>query len=248
VTDHGRKYRDGDSHPLPLWSGILEHCGRIDQALWEFVWLLDKITEERDGNGIVLGGAPVKVGLIAKDLGRHEQTIRRNLDRLEVGKYIERTRTPYGFVIRVKNSYKFHIWKRKEIANSARSDFQRSTISPPNLHDQTAKFARNKEDAVVDATEDAAVKAAAAWRAIGTDKLGTPRFRAKWEFLFAHRNGNSVADAMERCIVSCQEGGIPVPKPFYDAKRKVEREEAPSQGTAGQLEYLPGIPPLPCKS
>jgi hypothetical protein len=53
---------------------------------------------------------------------------------------------------------------------------------------------------------------------------------------------------MERCIVSCQEARIPVPKPFYEAKRKVEKGEAPSQGTAGQLEYLPAMPPLPCKS
>jgi hypothetical protein len=56
VTLHGRKYRASDSHPMPLWSGIMEHCGRIGSALWEFVWCLDKITEDRDGIGIVLGG------------------------------------------------------------------------------------------------------------------------------------------------------------------------------------------------
>jgi len=113
VTLHGRKYRASDSHPLPLWSGIMEHCGRIGSALWEFVWCLDKITEERDGTGIVLGGAPVKIRQIAADLDRGEHTVRRNLDRLEGENYISRTRTPYGFSIRVRNSQKFQIWSKK---------------------------------------------------------------------------------------------------------------------------------------
>jgi hypothetical protein len=250
--NHGGKYRDGDSHPLPLWSGILEHCGRIGPALWEFVWLIDRITEETDGRGIVLGGAPVKIERIAAELDRCGRTVRRNLDRLQNENYIQRTRTPYGFTIRVLNSRKFQIWSGKEIVKNGRSlpveSGPKCPVSPAFLSGLSDKNVRNKEDAAVDATEDAAVAAAAAWRAIGTDKLGTPRFRAKWEFLFAHRNGNPVSDAMERCIVSCQEARIPVPKPFYDAKRKVEKGEAPSQRTAGQLEYLPAMPPLPCKS
>jgi DNA-binding Lrp family transcriptional regulator len=254
VKDHGRKYRDGDSHPLPLWSGIMEHCRRIGPALWEFVWLIDKITEEVDGKGIVLGGAPIKIERIAGELDRCERTVRRNLDRLQDEIYIERTRTPYGFTIRVRNSRKFQIWSSKETVKNGRSlpveSGQKCPVSPALLSDLTGENVRNKEDAVVDATEDAAVEAAAAWRAVGTEKLGTSRFRARWEFSFAHRNGNPVSDAMERCIVSCQQARIPVPKPFYEAKRKVERGEAPpiDQGKNGQLEYLPAMPPLPCKS
>jgi hypothetical protein len=252
VKDHGRKYRDGNSHPLPLWSGIMEHCGRIGPALWEFVWLIDKITEERDGLGLVLGGAPVKIKQIATDLGRGEHTVRRNLDRLERENYIDRTRTPYGFTARVRNSRKFQIWSGKEnvkIGHSLERDRPNMTVRVAKYDGENVTFGRNKEDAVVDATVDAAEEGSSAWAAIGTAKLGTLRFRAKWEFLFAHRNGNSVADAMERCIVSCQEARIPVPKPFYDAKRIVERkEEALSQGPVGRLEYLPAMPPLPCKN
>lgn len=229
----------------------MEHCGRIGPALWEFVWLIDKITEELDGLGLVLGGAPVKIKRIATDLDRGEHTVRRNLDRLERENYIDRTRTPYGFTVKVRNSHKFQIWSGKEnvkFGHSLEGDRPNVTVRVAKYDAENVTFGRNKEDAVVDATVDAAEEATAAWRAIGTDKLGTPRFRAKWKFLFAHRNGNPVADAMERCIVSCQEAGIPVPKPFYEAKRKVEREEARPQPTSGQLGYLPAMPPLPCKN
>jgi hypothetical protein len=118
---HDRKYQGKKSHPLPLWNGILDHCERIGPALWEFVWLLDKITREKDGKGIVLGGQPVTIDRIARELRRGDHTVRRNLDRLEAGKYIERTRTPYGLTIRVRNSRKFGIWSKKEIVTFGRS-------------------------------------------------------------------------------------------------------------------------------
>jgi hypothetical protein len=250
VTDHGRKYGERDSHPIPLWNGVFEHYSRIGDALWEFAWCIDRITEEREGVGLVLGGVPVKIPTIVADLkGSRRETVRRHLDDLESENYIRRRRTAYGHVIEVLNSRKFGIWRKEK----PQSDVSLPLEKP--IHGwqkpiggwQKPKNRTNKEDAAV-TQQDAAEEATAAWRAIGTDKLGTPRFRAKWEFLFAHRNGNLVSDAMERCIVACQEARIPIPKPFYDAKRKVEREEAPSQGTAGQLEYLPAMPPLPCKN
>jgi len=142
AVPHGRKYRGGKSHPLPLWNGILEHCEKIGPALWEFVWLLDKITVEKDGKGIVLGGAPVKIERIARDLDRSDRTVRSNLDRLQDEKYIERTRTPYGLTIRVCNSRKFGIWTKKEIGRK--------------LPERSAENCRNKEDSARNtATADA---------------------------------------------------------------------------------------------
>lgn len=230
----------------------MEHCGRIGPGLWEFIWLIDKITEEIDSKGIVLGGAPIKIGRIANDLDRGEHTVRRNLARLQFENYIERTRTPYGFTVRVRNSRKFQIWSGKEKREPGQPDRPSWLVSPTDLADLTVKNGRNKEDAVVDATVDAAEETAAAWPAIGSEKLGIPRFRAKWEVLFAHRKGDSLGDLMERCIIDCQEAGITVPKPFYDAKRRVEARE--KQGAPGPrekdsgLDFLPEIPPLPCKT
>lgn len=254
-TAHGRKYGEKESRPIPVWNGILEHCGRIDHAIWEFLWCIDKVTEERDGIGVVLGGAPVKIPKIAADLRQDEKTIRLHLATLEKHGYIQRTRTPYGFVVRVLNSRKFGIWRPRENGKDARSLPGETTrerpVSPAEMPDLSGCFARNKEDAAVDSTVDAAEDAAAAWKAIGTERLGTPRFRAKWEFLFAHRNGNPLSDAMERCIVGCQGAGVKVPPPFFDAKRRVEASETVSparNGKGGGLPLLEPMPPLPCPS
>ncbi len=114
MTDHGRKFGAKDSHPIPLWNGIFEHFCRIDSALWEFAWCIDRVTEEKRGVGIVLGGAPVKLEAIAADLnGSRKETIRMHLRSLEKEGYIRRRRTPYGHVIEVLNSRKFGIWKRQ---------------------------------------------------------------------------------------------------------------------------------------
>jgi len=207
----------------------MEHCGKIGPALWEFVWCLDKITEESDGIGVVLGGAPVKIKQIANDLARGEHTVRRNLDRLEDGNYINRTRTPYAFTIRVRNSYKFQIWSRRENVING----------------------RNKEDAVVDATVDAAVEPAAAsnildpWKVVGSDlPMGSARFQKIFEHYFATRNGEPLSEAMERAIQRANKTGVKVPPPFFDAKRAVERREAeelasPADAERLELEALP---------
>jgi hypothetical protein len=152
---HDRKYQGKKSYPLPLWNGILDHCEKIGPALWEFVWLLDKITLEEDGKGIVLGGAPVKIERIARELERSDHTVRRNLDRLQAGKYIERTRTPYGLTIRVRNSWKFGIWGKKEIVTfgrslsvSAEEIGQKRRRDRPKVTERSAINGRNKEDHV----------------------------------------------------------------------------------------------------
>ena len=78
-------------------------------------WCIDKITEERDGVGVVLGGSPVKLRAVVDALkGSNRETVRRHLDKLEKEKYIRRRRTPYGHVIEVLNSRKFGIWKRSK--------------------------------------------------------------------------------------------------------------------------------------
>jgi hypothetical protein len=112
---HGRLKRDGHtSYPVPIWNGIFEHYDRIGDAIWEFLWCIDKITREEDGVGIVLGGMPVKFERIADELkGSYKETVRLHFKLLETEKYIRLRRTPYGHVIEVLNSKKFDIWKRK---------------------------------------------------------------------------------------------------------------------------------------
>ncbi len=116
IHGSGRRFGGKQSYPLPLWSGLLEHRGRMGSAIWEYIWCLDRITREKDGIGFVNGGAPVKAKQIARDFKKmgdktvDEDTVRINLKKLKGEGYLRLRRTPYGQVIEVTNSLKFGIW------------------------------------------------------------------------------------------------------------------------------------------
>src|SRR5205085_5678949 len=87
---HGRKYGEKESRPIPFWNGGLEprHRKKIGPAIWEFLWCIDRVTKEKDGEGIVLGGTPITAEKVGHDLGEHPNSARAHLDRLEKGRYI----------------------------------------------------------------------------------------------------------------------------------------------------------------
>ena len=111
------------SFPFPVWSGLLtvKHRRALGISVWFFLWLLDKVTFEEGGWGIVLGGKPVKDREVAKDLGVHVNTVHFDREALLTGKYIECRRTPYGFTYRVRNSRKFGIWGKERSTRSCDS-------------------------------------------------------------------------------------------------------------------------------
>ncbi|KIL71919.1 winged helix-turn-helix domain-containing protein [Bacillus badius] len=98
---------------FPVFSGLLtaEHRKKIGPALWEFLWCISTTTKEviEDGEllGIVLGGKPVSYNDVAKEMGGSKSTVKRNFEKLEEEGYILMTRTPYGHIIKVRNSKKF---------------------------------------------------------------------------------------------------------------------------------------------
>jgi uncharacterized phage protein (TIGR02220 family) len=102
-------YEMSDSFPIKIWSGILanNHMKKINNSLWEFIWLINKITKEEDGLGYVLKGIPIKIDDIANDLNRCRKTVQRHLKRLEKHGYINLKRTGYGYIITVNKSKKF---------------------------------------------------------------------------------------------------------------------------------------------
>jgi hypothetical protein len=236
VKDHGRKYGEKDSHPIPLWNGLFEHYDRIGGALWEFTWCIDRVTEECDGVGLVLGGAPVKIPTIVADLkGSRRETVRRHMDDLESENYIRRRRTPYGHVIEVLNSRKFGIWKKEKPQIDASFPLKKPTYGQekPTGGSQKPKNSTNKEDSAVTQQEDAAVATAPVpnspnpWKLLESDlPMGSPGFQGIFGHFAATRNGNSLSDAMERTIQLANKRGIKVPPPFFDAKRVVEQREA----------------------
>lgn len=107
---------------IPVSNGLLEHCSLIGQAVWLFLWCIDKTTKEKvdektgDRFGIVLGGMPVRDEDIAESLFVSARTIRVWRRKLARVGYIKIKRAPYGFIIKVAKSKK---WKVSELQKSA---------------------------------------------------------------------------------------------------------------------------------
>lgn len=92
---------------ISISNGLLknDHEKRMGAAIWQYMWLIDKITKIDDkGFGWVLGGKPIQLDEIAENKSR--DTVSRNLKRLESEGYINIKRTPYGLVISVNKAKK----------------------------------------------------------------------------------------------------------------------------------------------
>jgi hypothetical protein len=244
---HNRKNGDKESHPIPLWNGVFEHYGRIGDALWEFAWCIDRITEERDGVGIVLGGSPVKLLAIVKALkGSDKETVRRHLKKLVDGKYIRMHRTPYGQVIEVFNSKKFGIWKKQKLQNTVSLPPEKHIHEPEKLKFESEKLqnAVSKEDSAVTQQEDSAVRAAPCpvWKATGVDPMRLPGpFRKLCEDLWPTRNGASLFDFMGLALDAWQAlGGNRYPSAWVKRKAEVGRSSAKQE--TERPEELEAIP------
>lgn len=92
---------------ITISNGLLEkkHHAQIGSAVWEFMWLIDKMTDTIDGK--VLGGKPINLKDISNDLGISERSISANLNKLKKEGYIRIIRTPRGLSVRVENPKKF---------------------------------------------------------------------------------------------------------------------------------------------
>lgn len=84
-----------------------KHIAAMQDAVWLFMWLEDKVTiKTPSGDGIVLGGKPVKYAEVNAELGISQDVYTRWIDLLEAYPYIEVKRAPYGLIYKVLNSKK----------------------------------------------------------------------------------------------------------------------------------------------
>jgi hypothetical protein len=252
-VSHGRKYGEKDSHPIPLWNGVFEHYDRIGDALWEFAWCIDRITEERDGVGIVLGGSPVKLRAIVDALkGSSKETVRRHMDSLEEENYIRRRRTAYGHVIEVLNSRKFGIWKHSK--EKPQNDVSRPPEKPiygsekPKFGSEKPKNSINKEDSAVDSAVDAAVERTAdgseLWNLIGVPpQKMPPEFRELCEGLHANKNGQPMSEFVGVCMDVWESRRNTIPPQFAKAAAAIREREKGEKTTKPEM---PELEDLPC--
>jgi hypothetical protein len=101
---------------FPVSAGLLEHKQRMGIAIWEYLWLLEHVTEDKpDGDGkykgIVRYGHAISATEIAKDLRQSLRATQSNLRKLTRDAYITRHLTSAGYSYVVTNSKKW-IWKR----------------------------------------------------------------------------------------------------------------------------------------
>jgi len=79
-----------------------------------------------------------------------------------------------------------------------------------------------------------------AWDAIGIEPLGLHSICGIWEFFYAQRaKGEPLSAVMERAIQHCQGNAVRIPKPFYDAKHRIEDAESGRQ-TAEEVSRVAG--------
>ena len=124
-----------------------KHFKAIGQALWLYLWLLDKMTSiSEDGVGKVLGGVPIKFEKINSDLPMSPSSYTRYIKALEQAGYITALRTPYGHVFKITKAKK--IFKNRENHKKAESQKKRIT----NVTAENHKCDGNKEDNTVDNT------------------------------------------------------------------------------------------------
>jgi hypothetical protein len=236
-TLHGRKFGEKDSYPIPIWNGIFEHFDRIGAALWEFAWCIDKVTEERDGVGIVLGGLPVKLETIVADLkGSCRETVRTHFTTLEAKGYVRRKKTPYGYRVEVLNSRKFHAWKRSEgrpknLVSQGKEKPRKQVSETKLLGGRNQKIGVYKED--VTETQQRRNSGAAPlqpfWGAIGVNPDSLPAaFAELCERLYTTRDDQSLFDFMGVCMDAWESQGNRIPCAFARAKAAL-RDTTPQQ-------------------
>ena len=94
-----------------------KHCHTMGDAVWLFMWFLDKMTiiDSDLGEGKVLGGKPIVYTDLEIDLGISRSTFFRWSEILKQGGYIRTLRTPRGQVITVLKA-------KKRFGRSVKSD------------------------------------------------------------------------------------------------------------------------------
>jgi hypothetical protein len=141
-------------HVFYVSEGLLtaEHLKRIDNSLWEFLWLISHETRE---GGKVLNGSPITIDRIAKDLGFGIRTVKRHLAHLVEQGYILRSRKTSGdiYSYRIANSKK---WQRGAVPKVAPPTGDKvGTGAGTRLAPGGTKFGTaNKEDRQIDIVDN----------------------------------------------------------------------------------------------
>ncbi|MDO8451956.1 MAG: hypothetical protein Q7S76_03745 [bacterium] len=113
------------------------HCKQMGDAVWLFMWFLDKMTAVTEKKGKVLGGKPIKFKDIQDDLGISRSTFNRWMKVLKDGGYVQTVRTPYGscvIVLKAKKRFNNKPSDVSEVTHPVRSIINETSPAPEMTH------------------------------------------------------------------------------------------------------------------
>lgn len=106
-----------------------KHVAAMQDAIWLFMWLEDKVTSiDTHGDGVVLGGKEIKYSEVATELGVSQDIYTRWVGILIGYPYIKATRAPHGIVFKVLKT-------KKRIRKSAESEKEGDSEKTRNVVD-----------------------------------------------------------------------------------------------------------------
>ena len=118
--------------------------------------------------------------------------------------------------------------QRKQKAKNSRAALEQTPAQSKSkrIEKEAEAESQRKEKAVAAAAALLNKKTEDHWRALEIVPCGSIEFQEIWGTIWGkRRESERISDTMEQCIQGCKRFGIPVPKPFYDVKRKVESRE-----------------------
>lgn len=84
-----------------------KHYERMGNAVWLYMWLIDKMTEISEGQGIVNNGHPINYAMVTENFGTmSERTYNRMIAELREAGYINTVRAKYGLYITINKAKK----------------------------------------------------------------------------------------------------------------------------------------------
>jgi hypothetical protein len=247
---------------FPVYEGIFEHAPVLKDAVWLFMWLINRTTWETEGRGAVLGGIPIHDDRPAKELGFPVKTIRRWRRMLIRGDYISIVRTPYGF--------RYTVLKSKKRQNRQKRDLPKLPIS----HQESAQIGHRdlplREQRVPDSgVSKKTTQSRYKDKSVSHDRRNGPtdgisltakdleelgisslprRFEPFIELVEENPRGEDehFVPWAKNILDLCDDGEIEYPKIFYKKLKEAEREAENEQDPYGEIARIkaPTYPPM----
>lgn len=110
---------------ITVSNGLLEtkHYEAMGEAVWLYMWFLDKMTVIRADRGVVLGGKPITHADVEPALNLSRRTYVRYLARLKAAHYVEVKKTPRGVIVEVMKA-------KKSFGRSAKYGAAEKSVAP----------------------------------------------------------------------------------------------------------------------